>query len=159
MVYLIAKARGIDDHEGDTRSFLIKLELWCRHMSAWPPEDDPAVKWKLTDGDGFDLHALLDMGAIRVVGLLVSKNRFATQGVHEGRSACRGFPVSLSAPLTGTEVWIGVGKPVPEAPQTIKQNWMPFLTFFLRRIIFYSIENCSSAIEHRKPRDILGTCV
>ena len=27
--------------------------------------------------------------------------------------------------------------PVPEAPQTIRQNWMPFLTFFLRRIILY----------------------
>ena len=26
--------------------------------------------------------------------------------------------------------------PVPEAPQTIKQNWIPFLTFFFRRIIF-----------------------
>jgi hypothetical protein len=25
---------------------------------------------------------------------------------------------------------------VPEAPQTIKQNWIPFLTFFFRRIIF-----------------------
>ena len=26
-----------------------------------------------------------------------------------------------------------VVRPVPDAPQTIKQNWMPFLTFFLRR--------------------------
>ena len=26
--------------------------------------------------------------------------------------------------------------PVPDAPQTIRQNWIPFLTFFLRRIIF-----------------------
>lgn len=26
--------------------------------------------------------------------------------------------------------------PVPDAPQTIKQNWIPFFTFFLRRIIF-----------------------
>jgi hypothetical protein len=25
--------------------------------------------------------------------------------------------------------------PVPEAPQTIKQNWIPFLTFFFRRIL------------------------
>ena len=28
--------------------------------------------------------------------------------------------------------------PVPEAPQTIRQNWIPFLTFFFRRIIFYT---------------------
>jgi hypothetical protein len=27
--------------------------------------------------------------------------------------------------------------PVPDAPQTMRQNWMPFFTFFLRRIIFY----------------------
>ena len=25
--------------------------------------------------------------------------------------------------------------PVPEAPQTIKQNWIPFLTFFFLRIL------------------------
>lgn len=31
--------------------------------------------------------------------------------------------------------------PVPEAPQTIRQNWIPFLTFFFRRIIFYVDEN------------------
>jgi hypothetical protein len=30
--------------------------------------------------------------------------------------------------------------PVPEAPQTIRQNWIPFLTFFLRRIIFCILE-------------------
>jgi hypothetical protein len=29
-----------------------------------------------------------------------------------------------------------INLPVPDAPQTIKQNWIPFLTFFLRRIIF-----------------------
>lgn len=25
--------------------------------------------------------------------------------------------------------------PVPEAPQTIRQNWMPFLTFFFLRVL------------------------
>ncbi len=28
--------------------------------------------------------------------------------------------------------------PVPDAPHTIKQNWIPFLTFFFLRIIFCS---------------------
>jgi hypothetical protein len=28
-----------------------------------------------------------------------------------------------------------VDVPVPEAPHTIKQNWMPFLTFFFLRIL------------------------
>lgn len=27
--------------------------------------------------------------------------------------------------------------PVPLAPQTIRQNWIPFLTFFFRRILIY----------------------
>ena len=26
--------------------------------------------------------------------------------------------------------------PVPEAPQTIRQNWIPFLTLFFLRVIF-----------------------
>ena len=30
--------------------------------------------------------------------------------------------------------------PVPEAPQTIKQNWIPFLTFFLRRSLMWEVE-------------------
>ena len=30
-------------------------------------------------------------------------------------------------------VLTNVVRPVPEAPQTIRQNWIPFLTFFLRR--------------------------
>ena len=30
--------------------------------------------------------------------------------------------------------------PVPEAPQTIRQNWIPFLTFFLRRSLMAEVE-------------------
>jgi len=36
--------------------------------------------------------------------------------------------------------------PVPEAPQTIRQNWIPFLTFFFRRIIFCAVNIVSSAV-------------
>jgi hypothetical protein len=28
-----------------------------------------------------------------------------------------------------------VDVPVPEAPQTIRQNWIPFLTFFFLRVL------------------------
>jgi hypothetical protein len=28
-----------------------------------------------------------------------------------------------------------VVRPVPEAPHTIKQNWIPFLTFFFLRVL------------------------
>lgn len=34
--------------------------------------------------------------------------------------------------------------PVPEAPQTIKQNWIPFLTFFFLRILICSEANIST---------------
>ena len=34
-----------------------------------------------------------------------------------------------------------VVRPVPEAPQTIRQNWMPFFTFFLRRSFGPGIED------------------
>jgi hypothetical protein len=27
--------------------------------------------------------------------------------------------------------------PVPDAPHTMRQNWIPFLTFFFRRILVY----------------------
>lgn len=30
---------------------------------------------------------------------------------------------------------VGSYIPVPDAPQTIKQNWIPFLTFFFLRIL------------------------
>lgn len=29
--------------------------------------------------------------------------------------------------------------PVPDAPHTIKQNWIPFLTFFFRRILIWKV--------------------
>ena len=32
-------------------------------------------------------------------------------------------------------VLTNVVRPVPEAPQTIRQNWMPFLTFFFLRVL------------------------
>jgi hypothetical protein len=34
--------------------------------------------------------------------------------------------------------------PVPEAPQTIKQNWIPFFTFFFFRSIFYTAKRVSN---------------
>lgn len=41
--------------------------------------------------------------------------------------------------------------PVPDAPQTIRQNWIPFLTFFLRRILIYesAISNCCRVVSDR----------
>jgi hypothetical protein len=41
-----------------------------------------------TNCDRLDLHTILDMGAVRVIGLLVGKHRLATQSVDEGSPAC-----------------------------------------------------------------------
>ena len=41
----------------------------------------------------------------------------------------------------------GMDVPVPDAPHTIKQNWIPFLTFFFRRIIFYNSGQVSNGCQ------------
>lgn len=88
-----------------------------------------------TDGDGLDLDTLLDMRSRRVVGLLVGEHRLAAERVDEGGPAYKQSAISTCA-MPNRRPGRGCDSPVPEAPQTIKQNWMPFLTFFLRRIIF-----------------------
>ena len=40
-----------------------------------------------TNGDGLDLHTLLDMGAVGIVGVLVAEHSLTAQGVNEGRPA------------------------------------------------------------------------
>lgn len=90
-----------------------------------------------TDGNGLDLDTLLDVGGSRVVGLLVSKHGLAAQGINEGGTAWTGIVGGQSKRNPPTKQYRRRrDSPVPEAPQTIRQNWMPFLTFFFRRIIF-----------------------
>ena len=40
-----------------------------------------------------------------------------------------------------------VVRPVPEAPQTIRQNWIPFFTFFLRRSLGPGMEDILAVAE------------
>ena len=97
-----------------------------------------------TDCDGLDLDALLDVCRVCVVGLLVGQNGLAAERVHESGSTCKGretvvsklrsFVKTQTHSMPLMERW--QHSPVPDAPQTIKQNWIPFLTFFFRRIIF-----------------------
>lgn len=71
----------------------------------------------------------------------MADDRLAAKGVYKGGSAytmVKGF-VSNSGTLCCRgmpEIRAHLNLPVPDAPQTIKQNWIPFFTFFLRRIIF-----------------------
>lgn len=46
-----------------------------------------------TDGHGLDLDAVLDMGAVGVVGVLVADHRLAAEGVDEGGPAWKA-PIS-----------------------------------------------------------------
>ncbi|MBE3047893.1 hypothetical protein IMZ48_36360 [Candidatus Bathyarchaeota archaeon] len=80
------------------------------------------------------------MGRVRVIAVLVGEDRVSAEGVDEGGSACGRI---LSASRDSVEVEVrgkGLGGvvdvPVPEAPHTMRQNWIPFFTFFFLRIIF-----------------------
>lgn len=93
-----------------------------------------------TDGDGLDLDTVLDRRAVGVVRLLVAQHTLAAESVDKGRSSCKGIGVSRRDSeiewTRGGRVGGDSNVPVPDAPQTIKQNWIPFFTFFFLRIIF-----------------------
>ena len=80
-----------------------------------------------TNGDWLDSDPFLEVCVCRVIGILSLEHLFPTKGVHESSST---WEVSLRPYL---RLWPNI--PVPEAPQTIKQNWIPFLTFFFLRIL------------------------
>lgn len=143
VVDLVTETRGINNGEGDPRALLIKLEL-CTASQLSVVLYGVEVVLIRTDCHGLDLDAVLDMGAVGVIGVLVADNRLAAESVDEGGSA---WESRRSCQQTGCiyrrelgwqkgAALRGMNSPVPDAPQTIKQNWIPFFTFFLRRIIF-----------------------
>jgi hypothetical protein len=83
---LVTETRGIDNGEGDPRSFLIKFEL-CTASQSSAVLPGAEVLLMRTDGHGLDLDAVLDMGAVGVVGVLVADHRLSTEGVDEGGPA------------------------------------------------------------------------
>jgi len=100
-----------------------------------------------TDGDGLDLDALLDVGSAGVVRLLVAEHGLAAEGIDKGGPAYGNKQWAISSGPRGARSAGGTqgDSPVPEAPQTIRQNWIPFLTFFFRRIIFCAVNMVSWA--------------
>jgi hypothetical protein len=91
-------------------------------------------RFQLTDSNGLDADALLEVGIGGIVSILALQDLLATESVDKSCAAYhpKKFRQSLFM-IQG----IGFHIPVPLAPHTIKQNWIPFLTFFLRRILIY----------------------
>ena len=81
----------------------------------------------LTDCDGFDSDAFLEVGSGRVVGIFRLENLLSAECVDECRSACRSISQERSDMIKGAV-------PVPDAPQTISEKRTPFFTFFFLRI-------------------------
>lgn len=71
----------------------------------------------------------------------MSEDGLVAERVDEGGSACCETALSASEThdaIRGKGVLSGVADiPVPEAPHTMRQNWMPFFTFFFFRVIFW----------------------
>lgn len=143
VVDLVTKTRGINNGEGDSRALLVKLELCTASQSTFVLLGIEVLLIR-TNGHGLDLDALLDMGAVGVVGVLVADHRLSTESVDKGGPACEAWiRRQQTGPINDREpgsqriaAFRSMNLPVPDAPQTIKQNWIPFFTFFLRRIIF-----------------------
>jgi hypothetical protein len=86
VVDLVAKTGSINNGEGDARSFLVEIEL-CRPGQSSFILPRVGVLLIRTDGHGLDLDAFLDMGAVRIVGVLVADDRLSTEGVDKGGPA------------------------------------------------------------------------
>lgn len=97
-----------------------------------------------TNSDRFDPYAFLDVCICVVVTVLSLQDLLAAEGIYKGGTTwMQTKRISMALVRTtrligviveqGMKLSVGV-LPVPEAPQTIRQNWIPFLTFFFLRI-------------------------
>lgn len=98
VVDLVTKTRGINDGEGDPRALLVKLEL-CAASQHWFALYEMEVDLIRTNCHGLDLDAVLDMGAVGVIGVLVADNRLSAESVDEGGPA---WEARISRQQTGT---------------------------------------------------------
>jgi hypothetical protein len=76
------------------------------------------------------------VGIDRIIGVLALKHLAAAESIDE---RCPPFSSAWleKTPRRKDEACWVIDIPVPEAPHTIKENWIPFLTFFLRRIFIW----------------------
>ena len=85
-----------------------------------------------TDCNGPDTDAFFKMCIGSIVCIFGLEYSLPAKRVHESRAP---YIISNQYSTTHFNGFIRQYLPVPEAPQTIKQNWIPFLTFFFLRIL------------------------
>lgn len=134
VVNLVTETGGVDNGQGDAGAFLVQFELCCGRSASGVCSYGHAESSRLTDSDGFDADTLLEVGIGSIIGILALQNLLAAERVDEGCASCSTSKWIVSLGTIEREMDFE-SVPVPLAPHTIKQNWIPFLTFFLRRIL------------------------
>jgi hypothetical protein len=85
VVNLVTESGGINDGQGDASALLIQLELcFDPERSVLVHTVCAAERFPLTDSDGLDADALLDVGMLCIIGLLALQHLLSTESVHEG---------------------------------------------------------------------------
>jgi len=127
VVNLVSEAGSVNDGERDAGSFFVQFQFYSilatvvfqsilrvqiAHQRWW------AWFWRLPRGVHLSRH----------------RHPFL-RGLSFRRGCSRRWFVLIAVVNLCRIASISRNIPVPEAPQTIKQNWIPFLTFFFRRIL------------------------
>ena len=84
VVDLVAKARSIDDGQGDPCTFLIELKFYTVSMHALRQLEES----RPTNGNGLDSHTFLEMRIRSIVSILLTEDSLSAKCIHESRSAC-----------------------------------------------------------------------
>ena len=87
VVDLVAKARGVDNGQGDTSTLLVQLQF-CHSSTLILPQNGAHRPSARTDGDGLDLNTILDVGIASFISILMFQNTFTAEGVDECCPAC-----------------------------------------------------------------------
>lgn len=114
IVDLVAKSGCVDNGERDAGALLVEF---CPIVSRFIRGSDGSVHQQWGEGGN----------APTVMGLILTpSSTWAVVGSSTSLCPSTCWPQSVLTKVV---------RPVPEAPQTIRQNWIPFLTFFFLRVL------------------------
>lgn len=83
IVYIVAKARGVNDRQSNANTILFKFYTQYMSSRAWTHYE----RRTHTDVDGLDPDTLLNMRSLRTIADFMLQNLRLAQGVHKGRAA------------------------------------------------------------------------